>query len=181
MPDLKISEWDPADELTGNEIVPLVQDGQNRRSTTGDITASAGGLPTGGTTGQILSKASGDNYDTEWVDAGDADLNNDATTLSISAGVVTVNLNGGKNQFFNLTLTENVTGWTFDNKPGSGKGGSIWIAITQASTPYTVAVPSGAIHTGGEMPTGNGAKAALAMTTTDNWATMFTTLGVAES
>lgn len=108
-------------------------------------------------------------------------LYDSVTALSISSGNVTVDLAVGANRLFTLTLTESVTGWTFDNKPGSGKGGSIWITITQGSTAYTVAMPSGAIHTGGQMPTGSGDKAALAMTTTDNWTTIFATIGVAES
>lgn len=34
------------------------------------------GVPSGGTTGQVLSKASGTDYDTEWVDASSGDLSN---------------------------------------------------------------------------------------------------------
>lgn len=176
MPDLKISEWPPADDLTGDEILPLVQGGQNRRSTVGAATASAGGLPTGGTAGQLLAKSSDDNYDTEWVDPeGDS-----VTALSISSGTVTVDLAGGLNRLFTLTLNANVTDWTFNNKPGSGRGGSIMIEITQGATPYTVAVPTATKHTGGEMPVGSGAVAVLALTSFDNWTTAWTTYGVDE-
>lgn len=102
------------------------------------------------------------------------------TTLSISSGNVAVDLAGGANSLFALTLTSNVTGWTFNNKPGSGKGGSIWIEVTQAATPYTVSVPTPTKHTGGTMPTGSGNKAALAMTSLDNWTTAWSTFGVEE-
>ena len=107
-------------------------------------------------------------------------LYDSVTALSISSGNVTVDLAGGAKRLFTLTLTGNVTAWTFNSKPGSGKGGSIWIEITQAATPYTVAVPTPTKHTGGTMPTGNGDKAALAMTSTDNWATAWSTFGVKE-
>lgn len=107
-------------------------------------------------------------------------LYDSVTALSISSGNVTVDLAGGAKRLFTLTLTGNVTSWTFDNKPGSGKGGSIWIEITQAATPYTVSVPTPTKHTGGTMPAGNGDKAALAMTSTDNWTTAWSTFGVAE-
>lgn len=100
---------------------------------------------------------------------------NTVTALSIVSGVVTVNLALG--DLFTLAMTENVTDWVFTNKPGAGKGGSIWIEITQAATPYTVAVPTPGKHTGGEMPVGNGDQAALAMTSTDNWTTAWSTFG----
>ena len=53
------------------EKKPLVLNGADiEQLQSGDTLAGAGGsVPTGGTTGQVLSKKSATDYDTEWKDA----------------------------------------------------------------------------------------------------------------
>lgn len=72
-----------------------------------------------------------------------------AGSVSSASGVVTIDLASG-NQVFNLTLTENVTSWTFSNTPASGKVSEIRIVIKQgASTAYTCVSPATSGNTAG--------------------------------
>jgi len=66
---------------------------------------------------------------------------NVVTTLSISSGVVNIDLSAG--DLFDLSLTANVTSITFSNLPGSGKGQCIFVRMKQDATgSRTVALPS---------------------------------------
>lgn len=66
---------------------------------------------------------------------------NVVTTLSISSGVVNIDLSTG--DLFDLSLTANVTSITFSNLPGSGKGQCIFVRMKQDATgSRTVALPS---------------------------------------
>jgi hypothetical protein len=110
-------------------------------------------------------------------DAAAADLNDDVTALSSSSGAVTIDCSAG--DFFTFTLTENVTTISFSNLPGSGKGASKMVRITQDSTPRTVAWPASfrwAGGTDGVVSTGSGAVDLLAITTHDNGTTWLATL-----
>lgn len=70
------------------------------------------------------------------------DTSDNVTALSIASGVVTVDLSLG--DYFTLALSANVTSWVFTNAPGSGKGYSKIIEITQdASAAKTMAMPTG--------------------------------------
>lgn len=100
-----------------------------------------------------------------------------STALSISAGVVNIDCSLG--DYFTLALTANVTSITFSNLPGSGKGGSKIIRITQDTTPRTVAWPGSFKWTGGvtgSISAGSGAIDLLAISTVDNGAVWFATL-----
>lgn len=176
MADLKISEWEPADDLTGDEILPLVQGGQNRRSTVGAATASAGGLPAGGTTGQILAKASNTNYDTEWVAPADGSSRNLVQMVSSVSGVLTIDCNY---DYHYISLTENVTSITFTNLPGTDRGVTLMLFIYQDSTPRTVAWPPSFAFTSGsetEVATGSGDESVLAISTPNGGLTWVATM-----
>lgn len=110
---------------------------------TGTVTPLVGapgqGVPAGGTMGQVLAKASGADYDTDWVNA--AVDRTTVTSLSIAAGVVNVDYALG--DYFTLALTANVTSITFSNLPGSGKGASLAIRLQQDGTgSRTIALPA---------------------------------------
>ena len=98
---------------------------------------------------RIYAKANGlmyskDDAGTETALGGSSVSRNVVTALSSTAGVVTVDVSLG--DFFTLTPTEAVTGWTFTNElPGY----SINIVMTQGATPFTVAMPSGLRWAGG--------------------------------
>lgn len=90
------------------------------------------------------------------------------TVLATVAGVVTIDLSLGG--YFTLALSANVTSILFTNLPGSGRGASVFVRITQDSTPRTVAMPA-SFRWEGSTPvvsTGSGAIDVLALTTFDN-------------
>lgn len=63
---------------------------QGATGATGPAGPAGVGVPTGGTTGQVLTKKSGTNYDTEWKDAAGGDVSDkanivDLTTLSVGS------------------------------------------------------------------------------------------------
>lgn len=102
------------------------------------------------------------------------------SALSISSGVV--NIDCALGDYFTLALTANVTSISFSNLPGSGKGASLMIRITQDSTPRTVAWPASFRWAGGvagAVSTGNAAVDLLAITTFDNGTTWRATLAKA--
>lgn len=96
-----------------------------------------GNVPAGGTTGQVLAKASNTNYDTEWVVAGGGSDRRTVTAVTSSSGIVTLNYALG--DYFTLELSENVGGWIISNPPASGIGATIAVEITQDVTARTVA------------------------------------------
>lgn len=69
---------------------------------------------------------------------------NVVTALTSSSGVVTLDVSLG--DYFTLTPTEAVTGWTITNEPPCY---TITIVTTQGATPYAVAMPSGLKWPGG--------------------------------
>lgn len=94
---------------------------------------------------------------------------NTVTALSISSGVV--NIDCALGDYFTLTLTANVTSITFSNLPGSGKGASKVVRITQGSGPYTVAWPASfkwVSGTADAVSTTNGDVDVLGIVTFDN-------------
>lgn len=106
----------------------------------------------------------------------------DAVTALGTSGTLAVDVSAG--DYFTTALTGNVSGITFSNLPGSGKGCSLMIRITQDSTPRTFAWPASFRWAGGTVPaisTGSGAVDVLAITTFDNGSTWDATLAKAFS
>lgn len=97
------------------------------------------------------------------------------TAVTSSSGVVTLDYSLG--DYFTLTLSENVTSWVISNGPGSGKGFSLMVQITQAAGAYTVAKPG--TTAGGaalDVSTGNGDVDLLAITSFNNGTTLRSTI-----
>jgi hypothetical protein len=120
-------------------------------------------------------------FDGSWTDVsgGGGSIRNDVSALATS-GSVTVDYALG--DYFTIGLTGNVTAWSFTNMPGSGKGATLMIRITQDSTPRTVAWPASFRWAGGVagvVSIGSGAVDLLAITTFDNGTTWDATLAKA--
>lgn len=138
----------------------------------------SGNVPAGGTTGQVLAKASNTNYDTEWVAAGGGSDRRTVTALTSSSGIVTIDYSLG--DYFTLEPTENIGGFIVTNPPAGG--GSIGLEFTQAATPRTVAFGAEYQFTASSpldtVPSGAGGQAILIMTTFNGgsmwWLTMDT-------
>lgn len=97
-------------------------------------------------------------------------VSEEAVTVTQSSGTVTLDLAQGN--FFEFTLTENVTGWTFSNLASSGTASSWIIKITQhASSAKTVAYPAAIKWAGGTdhvMSTATGSIDIVSMFTIDS-------------
>ena len=102
-------------------------------------------------------------------------ISEEAVTVTQGSGTVTLDLAQGN--FFEFTLTENVTGWTFSNPATSGTASSWIIKITQhASSAKTVAYPAGVKWAGGTdhvMSTTTGAIDIVSMFTIDGGTTIY--------
>ena len=102
-------------------------------------------------------------------------ISEEAVTVTQGSGTVTLDLAQGN--FFEFTLTENVTGWTFSNLAASGTASSWIIKITQhASSAKTVAYPSAVKWAGGVdhvMSTATGAIDIVSMFTIDGGTTVY--------
>lgn len=141
------------------------------------VGAAGAGVPTGGTTGQALVKDSGTDYDTSW-----ATVAVDRSTASALATSGSVAIDYALGDYFTLALAGNVSTFTFSNLPGSGKGATLMIRITQDSTPRTVGWPASFKWAGGAagvVSTGSGAVDVLAITTFDNGTSWQATLAKA--
>ena len=104
-------------------------------------------------------------------------MSRDTVTALATSGSVAVDFALG--DYFTLALAGNVSGFTFSGLPGSGKGGSLMIRITQDSTARTVAWPASFKWAGGvagAVSTASGAIDVLAITTFDNGTTWVATL-----
>ena len=97
-------------------------------------------------------------------------ISEEAVTVTQGSGTVTLDLAQGN--FFEFTLTENVTGWTFSNLAASGTASSWIIKITQhASSAKTVAYPAAIKWAGGTdhvMSTATGSIDIVSMFTIDS-------------
>ena len=102
-------------------------------------------------------------------------ISEEAVTVTQGSGTVTLDLAQGN--FFEFTLTENVTGWTFSNLASSGTASSWIIKITQhASSAKTVAYPSAVKWAGGTdhvMSTATGSIDIVSMFTIDGGTTIY--------
>ena len=106
-------------------------------------------------------------------------ISENANTLTQSSGTITIDLATGT--FFEFTLTENVTGWTFSNVPASGTACAWVIKIKQhASSDKTVAYPDSGTNTvkwsGGTdhvMSTGANKEDIISMFTIDGGTTIY--------
>ena len=97
-------------------------------------------------------------------------ISEEAVTVTQGSGTVTLDLAQGN--FFEFTLTENVTGWTFSNLASSGTASSWIIKITQhASSAKTIAYPAAIKWAGGTdhvMSTATGSIDIVSMFTIDS-------------
>ncbi len=97
-------------------------------------------------------------------------ISEEAVTVTQGSGTVTLDLAQGN--FFEFTLTENVTGWTFSNTAASGTASSWIIKITQhASSAKTIAYPAAIKWAGGTdhvMSTATGSIDIVSMFTIDS-------------
>lgn len=102
-------------------------------------------------------------------------ISEEAVTVTQGSGTVTLDLAQGN--FFEFTLTENVTGWTFSNLASSGTASSWIIKITQhASSAKTVAYPAAVKWAGGTdhvMSTATGSIDIVSMFTIDGGTTIY--------
>lgn len=80
---------------------------------------------------------------------GNPQVTKPTTTISSSSGVVTIDL-GMVNDRYEITLTENVTSWVFNNPPQTGEYKEITVTIIQhASAAKTVVSPATTGRTAG--------------------------------
>lgn len=104
----------------------------------------------------------------------------DVTALATSGSVA---IDYAMGDYFTLALSGNVSGFTFSNLPGAGKGASLMVRITQDATARTVAWPASFKWASGgateAVSTGSGAVDVLAITTFDNGTTWQATLAKA--
>ena len=102
-------------------------------------------------------------------------ISEEAVTVTQGSGTVTLDLAQGN--FFEFTLTENVTGWTFSNLASSGTASSWIIKITQhASSAKTIAYPTAIKWAGGTdhvMSTATGSIDIVSMFTIDGGTTIY--------
>lgn len=106
----------------------------------------------------------------------------DRSTVSALATSGSVAVDYALGDYFTMALSGNVSGFTFTNLPGAGKGATLMIRITQDSTPRTVAwAPSFKWAEGvpAAVSAGAGAVDVLAITTFDNGTTWYATLAKA--
>lgn len=104
---------------------------------------------------------------------------NTVSALSTSGSI---DIDYALGDYFTLALSGDVSGFTISNPPGSGKGATLMIRITQDSTPRTVTWPASFKWAGGAAPavsTGSGAVDVLAITTFDNGTSWQATLAKA--
>lgn len=99
------------------------------------------------------------------------------SALVSTDGAVTVDVALGK--YFTLAPTENIETWVFTNSAGAGYGDSIIIWLTQAPTPVTVNLSQFRQAGGatGVVSSTAGAIDMLAISTSDDWATKYITIG----
>jgi hypothetical protein len=117
-------------------------------------------------------------WDGSWatIGGGGGSSRNTVSALSTSGSV---DIDYALGDYFTLALAGNVSGFTFSNLPGSGKGATLMIRITQDSTARTVAWPASFKWAGasaGSVSTASGAVDLLAITTFDNGTTWLATL-----
>ena len=109
---------------------------------------------------------------------GGGSTRNTVTALATSGSVA---IDYALGDYFTLALAGNVSGLTFSNLPGSGKGATLAVRITQDSTPRTVAWPASFKWVGAapSVSTASGAMDLLVITTHDNGTTWLADLAKA--
>ena len=110
--------------------------------------------------------------------SGSAGSSSSRNTVSALATSGSVAIDYALGDYFTLALAGNVSGLTFDNLPGSGKGATLMVKITQDSTARTVVWPASFKWEGAAplVSTASGAVDLLAITTFDNGTTWQATL-----
>jgi hypothetical protein len=66
MPDTTISDLPQANVINGATVVPADYDGATYKVSADTLKAYIGGLPVGGTAGQVLAKINATDYNAEW-------------------------------------------------------------------------------------------------------------------
>ena len=150
MANVKISELTAYTSPAGSDvllIVDLVND-QTKKVTVSDLVQLAGGLPTGGTTGQTLIKASNTDYDTTWT----ALTNGTVTAVAVAggtglssvggpitgSGTITINLDDtsvSAGSYTNASITVDAQGRITAASSGAG--------LTADGGSFTSGTPSG--------------------------------------
>jgi len=97
---------------TGKEInVGEVKGEKGDNGRDGNTGANGIGVPTGGTSGQVLAKNSGADYDTKWVTGGGGGGSGTVTSVSGTGTVSGLTLSGTVTTSGNLTLGGSITGF----------------------------------------------------------------------
>lgn len=140
---------------------------------------SATGIPDAPSDGTTYGRKDGGWEPVSGGSGGDA--RNTVSALSTSGSV---DIDYALGDYFTLALSGDVSGFTFSNLPGPGKGATLMIQIIQDSTPRTIAWPASfkwADGSAGTISTDPGAVDVLAITTFDNGTTWAATLAKAFS
>jgi hypothetical protein len=101
-----VSGYVPRADITGTKYGTIIYDASENPlkylGADGNWHDIPNDLPTGGTTGQVLAKASNDNYDTEWIDApsGESGISITRSDVTGSRSVTTVYQNTSSHPLF---------------------------------------------------------------------------------
>ena len=86
--EIKISEMLEAESIYEEDFIPIIQNGINKKISASKI-ETGNGIPTGGTTGQVLTKSSNEDNEVTWKDPVETqvinNLNSSSTTSALSA------------------------------------------------------------------------------------------------
>lgn len=86
--EIKISEMLEAESIYEEDFIPIIQNGINKKISASKI-GTGNGIPTGGMTGQVLTKSSNEDNEVTWKDPVETqvinNLNSSSTTSALSA------------------------------------------------------------------------------------------------
>lgn len=127
---------------------------QGPKGSTGATGAAGQGVPTGGTTSQVLVKNSDTNYDTEWTSDLSLAGNISVTGKTVLSNVGNITITGGSsNQLLqtdgqgNLSwVTPTGTTITVDNFTGNGVETQYTLTVTPTSEAYTMVAMAGTLQ-----------------------------------
>ena len=116
---------------------------QGERGLTGETGPAGVGVPTGGVAGQVLAKASGTNYDTEWVNASGGLAPLIGTTATVTPQQVMTALGEGRDVCITATTTFQsipleLKFTAFNRATDTLTGQAMDVVISQTLTPFGV-------------------------------------------